>query len=383
MSGSSVRMVAVAVVAVLVGGLVGCGDRSSSTLVTSLPTTTTTEEAPAEVTEPSSTTSVEPDPVQDPTTTTTTTVEPDPVQDPTTTVAEEAPAEVTEPSTTTSVVSDPVQDPSTTTSVVSDPVQDPSTTTSVVSDPVQDPSTTTSVVSDPVQDPSTTTSVVSDPVQDPSTTTTSVVSDPGPSTTTIVEPEPVSPTTTTTTTVDPGLVGVGNEFSGEPVSEVEGDETLDFVEVALPPAGWDGRLPEPVGERLPYVLHTDDEWVPPDIWPEHWDQRKQRGSWVSEVVDFRVGTVREPPPYPLSADPSAEEQTSYDNAYRIVVAIAPVLPSNVGIGSNWLIYWCHVNPWWYRQEDPETVNGYMVVLPAYKVEGGFRESIGGANVGPC
>ncbi len=365
MSGSSVRMVAVAVVALLVGGLVGCGDRSSSTLVTSLPSTTAAEEAPAEVTEPSTSTSVEPDPVQGPSTTTT--AEP---ASPTTT-------------TTTGPVSDP--GPSTTTTVESDPVQDPSTTVAEEAPAeVAEPLTTT-VEPDPVQDPTTTTTTVEpDPVQDP-TTTTSVVSDPGPSTTTIVEPEPVSPTTTTTTTVDPdpGLVGVGNEFSGEPVAEVGGDETLDFVEVALPPAGWDGRLPEPVGERLPYLLPTDDGWVPPDIWPEHWDQRKQRGAWVSEVVDFRVGTVREPPPYPLSADPSAEEQASYDNAYGIVVAVAPVLPSNVGIGSKWLIYWCYVNPWWYRQEDPETVNGYMVVASVYKVEGGFRESSGGANVGPC
>ena len=374
-------MVAVAVVALLVGGLVGCGDRSSSTLVTSLPTTTAAEEAPAEVPDPS-----------------TTTVEPDPVQDPSTTAAEEAPAEETDPSTTTTVVSDPVQDPTTTvaeeapaevtdpstTTVESDP--GPSSTTTVEPEPVSPTTTTTTTVEAPaeVTDPTTTTSVVSDPVQDPSTTTTSVVSDPGPGpSTTIVEPEPVSPTTTTTTTVDPGLVGVGNEFSGEPVSEVGGDETLDFVEVALPPAGWDGRLPEPVGERLPYLLPTDDGWVPPDIWPEHWDQRKQRGAWVSEVVDFRVGTVREPPPYPLSADPSAEEQASFDSAYGIVVAVAPVLPSDVGIGSTWLIYWCDVHPWWYRLEDPETVNGYMTVASVYKVEGGFRESSYGGGVGPC
>ena len=362
MSGSSVRMVAVAVVALLVGGLVGCGDRSSSTLVTSLPTTTAAEEAPAEVPDPSTTT-VEPDP------TTTTTVEPDPVQDPTTTVAEEAPAEVPDPSTTT-VESDP--GPSSTTTVEPEPVSPTTTTTTTVEAPaeVTEPSTTTSVVSDPVQDPTPTTSVVSDP-------------GPGPSTT-IVEPEPVSPTTTTTTTVDPGLVGVGNEFSGEPVSEVGGDETLDFVEVALPPAGWDGRLPEPVGERLPYLLPKDDGWAPPDIRPENWDRRKREdGAWVSEVVDFRVGTVREPTPFFVSADPSAEEQASFDSAYGIVVAMVPVLPSDVGIGSAWLIYWCDVNLWWYRQEFPETVNGYMVVLPAYKVEGGFREKIGGANVGPC
>ena len=375
MSGSSVRMVAVAVV--LVGGLVGCGDRSSSTLVTSLPTTTAAEEAPAEVPDPSTTTvepdpttttTVEPDPVQDPTTTTT--VEPDPVQDPSTTVAEEAPAEVPDPSTTT-VESDP--GPSSTTTVEPEPVSPTTTTTTTVEAPAE------------VTDPTTTTSVVSDPVQDPSTTTTSVVSDPGPGpSTTIVEPEPVSPATTTTTTVDPGLVGVGNEFSGEPVSEVGGDETLDFVEVALPPAGWDGRLPEPVGERLPYLLPKDDGWAPPDIRPENWERDKREdGAWVSEVVDFRVGAVREPPPYPLSADPSAEEQASFDSAYGIVVAVVPVLPSDVGIGSAWLIYWCDVNPWWYRQEDPETVNGYMVVSPAYKVEGGFREKIGGANVGPC
>ena len=365
MSGSSVRMVAVAVV--LVGGLVGCGDRSSSTLVTSLPTTTTAEEAPAEVTEPSTTTSVEPDPGPS----STTTVEPEPVS-PTTT-------------TTTSVEPDP--GPSSTTTVEPEPVSPTTTTTTTVEpDPVQDPTTTVAEEAPAeVTDPTTTTSVVSDPVQDPSTTTTSVVSDPGPSSTTIVEPEPVSPTTTTTTTttVDPGLVGVGNEFSGEPVSEVGGDETLDFVEVALPPAGWDGRLPEPVGERLPYLLPKDDGWAPPDIRPENWDRDKREdGAWVSEVVDFRVGTVREPTPFFVSADPSAEEQASFDSAYGIVVAMVPVLPSDVGIGSAWLIYWCDVNLWWYRQEFPETVNGYMVVLPAYKVEGGFRESSGGANVGP-
>ncbi len=358
MSGSSVRMVAVAVVALLVGGLVGCGDRSSSTLVTSLPTTTTAEEAPAEVPDPSTTT-VEPDP------TTTTTVEPDPVQDPTTTVAEEAPAEVTEPSTTVAEEAPAeVTEPSTSTSVEPDPVQGPSTTTTVEAPAeVAEPSTTT-VVSDPVQVPSTTTTA--EPAS-PTTTTTGPVSDPGPS----------------TTTVDPGLVGVGNEFSGEPVAEVGGDETLDFVEVALPPAGWDGRLPEPVGERLPYLLPTDDGWAPPDIRPENWDRRKREdGAWMSEVVDFRVGTVREPPPYPLSANPSAEEQASYDNAYGIVVAMVPVLSSDVGIGSIWLIYWCYVHPWWYRQEFPDVVNGYMVVASVYKVEGGFRESSGGANVGP-
>ncbi len=342
MSGSSVRMVAVAVV--LVGGLVGCGDRSSSTLVTSLPSTTTVEEAPAEVTEPSTTT-VEEAPAE--------------VTEPSTTVAEEAPAEVAEPSTTTAEPASP-----TTTTVVSDPVQDPTTTAEEAPAEVAEPSTTT-VVSDPVQVPSTTTTA--EPAS-PTTTTTGPVSDPGPS----------------TTTVDPGLVGVGNEFSGEPVSEVGGDETLDFVEVALPPAGWDGRLPEPVGELLPFLLPKDDGWAPPDIRPENWDRRKREyGAWVSEVVDLRVGTVREPPPYPLSANPSAEEQASFDGAYQIVVAMVPVLPSNVGIGSSWLIYWCDVNPWWYRQEDPETVNGYLVVLPAYKVEGGFRESSGGANVGPC
>ena len=376
MSGSSVRMVAVAVVAVLVGGLVGCGDRSSSTLVTSLPTTTTAEEAPAEVTEPSSTT-VEPDP-----TTTTTSVEPDPVQDPTTTVAEEAPAEVTEPSTTTTSV-EPDPGPSSTTTVEPEPVSPTTTTTtSVEPDPVQDPTTTTSVVSDPVQDPTTTTSVVSDPVQDPTTTTTSVVSDPGPGpSTTIVEPEPVSPTTT----VDPGpgLVGVGNEFSGEPVSEVGGDETLDFVEVARLPAGWDGRLPEPVGERLPLVLPKDDGWAPPDIRPENWDRRKREdGAWMSEVVDLRVGTVREPPPYSWGVNPSVEEQASYDSAYQIVVAMDPVLPSDVGIGSKWYIYWCDVNPWWFRQEFPDVVNGYLFLASAYKVEGGFRESSSGAGIGP-
>ncbi len=314
MSGSSVRMVAVSVVVLLVGGLVGCGDRSSSTLVTSLPTTTTAEETPAEVTEPSTTTA-------EPASPSTTTVEPDPVQGPSTTTTVEAPAEVAEPSTTT-----------------------------VEPDPVQVPSTTTTA----------------EPAS-PTTTTTGPVSDPGPS----------------TTTVDPGLVGVGNEFSGEPVSEVGGDETLDFVEVALPPAGWDGRLPEPVGELLPFLLPKDDGWAPPDIRPENWDRDKREyGAWVSEVVDLRVGTVRELTPYPLSANPSAEEQASFDGAYQIVVAMVPVLPSNVGIGSSWLIYWCDVNPWWYRQEFPETVNGYLVVLPAYKVEGGFRESSGGANVGP-
>ncbi len=84
----------------------------------------------------------------------------------------------------------------------------------------------------------------------------------------------------------------------------------------------------------------------------------------------------------LPTTTAAEEQASFDGAYQIVVAMVPVLPSDVGIGSSWLIYWCDVNPWWYRQEFPEVVNGYLVVLPAYKVEGGFRESISGANVGP-